>query len=155
MGKAEPLERELVRVVSVPRSAFEQGPMGHELLRSKLGPAGSSGRGRVRFGTAGLVHRPRRLICDWGRGKTLHRAKLKSERSVAQTQTGMARAQGKDAGVLCLAWFVLVGQHGAGGGGGEFAESATLLSWKKNYSCPLPALHANPGYSFQKCPYIC
>lgn len=39
--------------------------------------------------------------------------------------------------------------------GGRFAESATFLLWKRNYSCPLPALHAEPGYRSQKCPYIC
>lgn len=115
MGKAELLERELVQVVSVPRSAFEQSPMGHELLSSRLGLAGASGRGKARFGAAGLAHQPQWVMCAWGRGKTPHRAKLKSELSVAQTQTGMAGVQGKDAGGLYLAGFVLAGQHWSGG----------------------------------------
>ena len=111
VGKAELLERELVQFVSVPRRAFEQSPMGHELLSSRLGLAGASGRGRARYGRAGLAHRPQQVIHAWGRGKTPHRAKLKSELCVVQTQTWMAGAQGKDAGGLCLAWFVLAGQH--------------------------------------------
>jgi len=47
VGEAELLERELVQVVSVPRSTFEQNPVGRELLSSRLGLAGASGRGRV------------------------------------------------------------------------------------------------------------
>lgn len=39
VGKAELLERELVQVVSVPRSVFEQSPLGHELLSTRLGLA--------------------------------------------------------------------------------------------------------------------
>lgn len=92
--------RELVQVVSVPRSVFKQSPLGHELLRIRLGLAGASGRGRARFHNTGLAHQPRLVIHTAGRGKTAHRAELQYEFSVAQTQTGMAGAQGKDAGGL-------------------------------------------------------
>lgn len=47
VGKAELLERELVQVVSVPRSVFEQSPLGHELLSTRLGLAGARDRGRA------------------------------------------------------------------------------------------------------------
>lgn len=92
--------RKLVQVVSMPRSVFKQSSLGHELLSTRLGLAGASGRGGARFHNMGLAPQPRQVIHTGGRGKTAHRAELQSEFSVAQTQIGMAGAQGKDTGGL-------------------------------------------------------
>lgn len=115
VGKTELLERKLVQVAPVPRSVFEQTPMGHELLSSKLDLAGAISRGRAGFGMAGQAQQPRWVICAWVRGETPHRAKLKSELSVAQTQAGMAETQRKKEGVFGL---VCAGRRAWSGGWG-------------------------------------
>lgn len=98
----------LVQIVSVPRSVFEQSPLGHELLSARLGLAGASGRGRARFHNTGLAHQPRRVIHAWGRGKTPHRAELQSELSCPDTNRD-ARSPGEGRG-----GFALVEQHRGG-----------------------------------------
>lgn len=132
VGKTELLERKLVQVAPVPRSVFEQTPMGHELLSSRLDLAGAISRGRAGFGMAGQAQQPRWVICAWVRGETPHRAKLKSELCCSDTNRDGRNTE--EGGRESLAWFVLVGEHGAGDG--EFAESTTLPAWKKNCSCP-------------------